>query len=86
MVVVPAVAFGASALALYYGARALRTKRAIRRLERTKALAERDRWQESGDDGKTPARVATTDEPAFERGFGLLFVGLLCGLFGVLAL
>lgn len=33
MVAVAAVAFGAGALCLYYGARALRTRRAVRRLD-----------------------------------------------------
>jgi len=104
MVVVSAVAFVAGALCLYYGARALRTKRAIRRLDRSDDPADLIGWrdEERGPDGSDADRNredrsnadrnredrsdADRDDVQFERGFVLLVLGLLCVLFGILAL
>jgi hypothetical protein len=88
MVVVSVVAFGAGALCLYYGARDLRSRRAIRRLD-----AERDEGIDpaSGRSGaRGNAAAGGVDDPrddvAIERGFVLLALGALCVLFGALAL
>jgi len=116
MVVVSAVAFVAGALCLYYGARALRTKRAIRRLDRSDDPADLIGWrdEERGPDGSDADRnradrsdadrnradrnredrsnadsrsaANRDDDVQFERGFVLLVLGLLCVLFGILAL
>jgi hypothetical protein len=91
MVVVSAVAFGAGALCLYYGARDLRSRRAIRRLD-----AERDEGIDPATDragargnaaaGGVDAPDDPRDDVAIERGFVLLALGALCVLFGALAL
>lgn len=91
MVVVSAVAFVAGALCLYYGARALRTKRAVRQLDRSDDPSDRVGWrgEKREADRRDADRSSVTDrrdDVEFERGFVLLVVALLCLLFGVLAL
>ncbi|WP_336024052.1 hypothetical protein [Halobellus salinisoli] len=85
MVVVSAVALVAGALCLYYGARALRTRRAIRRLD---AVDSTETLGRRVDESDSDRRRATDhrDDVELERGFGLLALGLLCLLFGVIAL
>ncbi|WP_049985589.1 hypothetical protein [Halobellus rufus] len=96
MVVVSAAAFLAGAFCLFYGARALRTKRAVRRLERSEAPAETvgwpeeptdaAEWRDEPGDGDGGGAADRGDDVDFERGVVLIALGLLCLLFGVLSL
>ena len=89
MVVVSVVAFGAGALCLYYGARDLRTRRAVRRLKGERGGQIDPSAERSGKRGGLTT-VAPPEDPAedvaIERGFVLLALGGLCLLFGILAL
>ncbi|MFB6250651.1 MAG: hypothetical protein ABEI27_03010 [Halobellus sp.] len=86
MVVVSAVAFAASLLCFYSGARALQTKNAVARLradDRFDALA----WLDHPADRQPAFSVPEPPEEAsIERGFVLLTLGLCCSLLGVLTL
>ncbi|RLM56717.1 hypothetical protein DVK02_09515 [Halobellus sp. Atlit-31R] len=109
MVVVSAVAFAVGAVSLYYGAQALRTRRAIRRLdagggeqfdtEPGRRLGHPTDWLDPPDERgageetatesaaePTEGTTARRDDVAFERGFVLLVLGVVCILFGVFAL
>ncbi|WP_144904803.1 hypothetical protein [Halobellus captivus] len=90
MVVVSAVAFVVGGGCLYYGARALRTGRAMRRLDAATDDPRRTvGWRDdvSAAKGERESEIPSDppDDIAFERGFVLLVLGLLSVLFGVLA-
>jgi hypothetical protein len=82
MVAVAAVAFLVGGLALYYGARALRTRRAAARLE-AESNADPTAWLDPGDDASPDG---PSDDVSLERGAMLVVLGLLCLLFGLLSL
>jgi len=94
--IISAVAFGVGALCLYYGARDLRTRRAIRRLNSKRdarrdapsgrADASIDRPDGLGVSDPVDPPEDTGEDIAIERGFVLLALSGLCLLFGVLAL
>ncbi|MFB6091489.1 MAG: hypothetical protein ABEK02_00590 [Haloquadratum sp.] len=99
MVVVSAVAFVVGALCLYYGARALRTERAIRRLgaDDGDGMGDPLKWldppgerlPEGDPEGATNTSEETTNGAAnasIERGFILVMLGALCLLIGAFAL
>ncbi|RDI71873.1 hypothetical protein [Halopelagius longus] len=82
MVVVAATAFVVGAICLFYAARALRTRRAAARLDveedPTAWLLPPDEREEAPDD--------PVEDISIERGAVLLFLGLLCFLFGIISL
>ncbi|MFC6827156.1 hypothetical protein [Halopelagius fulvigenes] len=82
MVVVAATAFVAGAVCLFYATRALRTRRAAARLDveedPTAWLLPPDEREEASDD--------PVEDVSIERGAVLLFLGLLCFLFGIISL
>ncbi|MFB6091244.1 MAG: hypothetical protein ABEJ97_09320 [Halobellus sp.] len=90
MAVVSAVAFAAALCCFYFGARALRTRRAVEQLARgerkgrTDALA----WLDPADDPdpRAVSEEQRRDDVSVERGFVLLALGLGCVLLGVFAL
>jgi len=99
MAVVSTVAFAVAALCFYFGARALRTRRAIERLRRRErrrgdALAWLDPSDGTGSDsrpdadppGRVEAEEQRRDGVSVERGFVLLALGLGCALLGVISL
>ncbi|WP_311170370.1 hypothetical protein [Halobellus ordinarius] len=86
MEIVTAVAFAVGTLSIYYGLRALKTRRAIRRLRGDSGLVGHPTdWLDAGET-KTEDAAPTTRDRSFERGVVLLALGLLCLLFGILAL
>lgn len=82
MAVVAATAFAAGAVCLFYATRALRTRRAAARLDveedPTAWLLPPEEREEAPDD--------PVEDVSIERGAVLLFLGLLCFLFGVVSL
>jgi hypothetical protein len=86
MVIVTAVTFAVGALAIYYGLRALGTTQAIRRLRGDSGLVGHPTDWLDGGEAKTAAAGPTTRDRSLERGVVLLALGLLCLLFGILAL
>jgi hypothetical protein len=82
MVVVAAAAFVAGAVCLLYATRALRTRRAAARLDRendpTAWLTPPGEREELPED--------PVEDVSMERGVVLVFLGLLCFLFGVISL
>ncbi|MFA1609737.1 hypothetical protein [Halobellus rubicundus] len=92
MVVVSAVAFAAALLSFYFGARALRTRRAIEHLTRRAGRGRSDALARLGpadDPDRIPESDAAErrrDDVSIERGFVLLALGAVCALLGVLAL
>jgi hypothetical protein len=85
MVVVSAAAFAVGAACLYYATRALRTRRAMRRLDDGRGT---DAGADPAAEGETnsAAEADPRDGVSIERGFVLAVLGLLCLLFGFLAL
>jgi hypothetical protein len=82
VVAVATVAFLAGGVALYYGARALRARRAAVRLE-AESRVDPTAWLDPGD---TESPDDPREDVALERGVMLLVLGLLALLFGFLSL
>lgn len=100
MVVVAATAFVAGAVCLFYASTALRTRRAAARLDvdetlrLSSAIRNASRSGDAEDDSTAwlvppGERENAPDDPvedvSIERGVVLLFLGLLCLLFGILS-
>lgn len=72
---------------LYYGARALRVRRAVRRLRGRDGRGRpghRTDWAGAGD-GSIDSGATVAERGSLERGVVLLALGAVCLLFGVLA-
>lgn len=82
MVVVAAAAFAAGSVCLFYASKALRTRRAAARLDveddPTAWLLPPDEREDAPED--------PVEDVSIERGVVLLFLGLLCFLFGVISI
>ena len=76
---------GVGAVCFYYGARALRIGRAIRRIRGREppGPGHPTDWLEGGD--STDSGTTLPERGSIERGFVLLALGACCMLFGVLA-
>jgi hypothetical protein len=81
MVVVAGAAFVAGAVCLYYASRALRVRRAAARVDHEN---DPTAWLHPPDE-REDAPADPVEAISVERGVVLLFLGLLCLLFGVLS-
>lgn len=97
MVVVAVTAFVAGSVCLFYASEALRTRRATARLDADEPGSPgRRTWSGDAEDDPTAwllppdEREDAPEDPvedvSIERGVVLLFLGLLCFLFGVISI
>lgn len=86
---VTAVTAAVGAVCVYYGARALRTGRAVRRLLGDGPEGPGPRhptdWLGPADEGAVESGDTGVERGSIERGVVLLTLGVLCLLFGLLA-
>ena len=89
---VAAVTAAVGAVCFYYGARALRTGRSVRRLLGDGPEAPEGRgprhptdWLGPADEGPVESGDTGVERGSIERGVVLLALGVLCLLFGLLA-